>query len=296
MTRALLWAALVLALIVLTASSALRLSANGLSCSPWPACYGQAATAEAARAAPTTQALRAIHRVAATMFGLLALALAIVGWRRFAPGERTAAVLLIAVTAGLAWLGRHTPSPLPSVTLANVLGGLALIALLAWLLAHRSERETRIWPLGLLGLALALQAAGGALISARLAAASACSASCEHTWLPGAAALWDIGRAGSAADLIGHPQAGQPLIVLHALAGIGILIAAPLISAAQGGGGHARGFALAAGAASAAGMGLYAFDSPLWLAVLHAALAGGLVAALAASAAGGRQVLREDVQ
>lgn len=295
MIRALLWVALVLAFIVLAASSALRLSANGLSCSPWPACYGQSAAVEAARAAPTTQALRAILRVAATVFGLLALGLAIVGWRGFGRGERTAAVLLIAVTAGLAWLGRHTPSPLPSVTLANVLGGLALIALLAWLLAYRSGRKTRIWPLGVLGLAVCVQAAAGALISARLAAA-ACPESCEHAWLPGAAALWDIGRAGSATDLIGHPQAGQPLVALHVLGGIGILIAVPLIGAAQGGGGHAPRFTLAAVAASAVGMGLYALDSPLWLAVLHAALAGGLVAALAASAAGARQVLRKDVK
>ena len=140
-----------------------------------------------------------------------------------------------------------------------------------------------------------MQAVGGALISARLAAASACSGSCEHTWLPGAAALWDVTRAGSAADLLGLPQAGQPLIVLHALTGIGILIAALLIGAVQGGG-HARKLALAAGAASAAGMGLYAFESPLSLAVLHAALAGGLVATLAASAAGGRHDSRESVQ
>jgi cytochrome c oxidase assembly protein subunit 15 len=295
MIRPLIWAALLSAFIVLTASSALRLSADGLSCSPWPACYGQPATAEAAHVAPTTQALRAVHRVAATVFGLLAVALLILGWRRFARGQRLAAVWLLAVTAALAWLGRHTPSPLPAVSLANVLGGLALIALLAWLLAYRSDHQSRIWPVGLLGFALALQAAGGVLISARLAA-TACSASCTHAWPPGIAALWNLGRPGSAIDLLGQPEAGRPLVALHALTGIGIVLAAPLLDAAYGDGRHARALAFVAGVTSAAGLSLYAFGSPLWVAVLHTALAGGLIATLAVSAAASRSMLREGLQ
>lgn len=283
MIRSLLWTALVLAFIVLGASSALRLSANGLSCAPWPACYGQPATAEAVRSIEAMRALRALHRVAAGGFGLIALALAIGGWRRFSRSERTAVALLLTVTLGLAWLGRHTPSTLPAVTIANVLGGLALIALLGWLLASALGRRPHIALIGALGLALAFQAAGGALISARLAA-TACSPSCEHAWLPGAAALWHPGRAGSAIEVVGHPQGGQPLIALHALAGIGALIAMLLVAMTFAEGRAARRLALAAGATGVAGFGLYTLDSPLGLAVIHAALAGGLAAALAACA------------
>ncbi len=289
MIRALLWAALALAFVVLAASSSLRLAANGLSCTPWPACYGQPATAEAQSDATTTAALRAIHRVAATVFGLLALALPVAGWRRFARGERAATLLLLAVTAGLAWLGRHTPSPLPAVTVANVLGGLTLIGLLAWLLAPAAGRA-RIAVVGAFTLALAAQTAGGALISARLAGA-ACVPACERAWQPGALALWNPARAGSAQELLGDPKAGQPLVTTHAFAGIALLLAAIGIGAAHGGLRAARRLSMNAGAVVAAGMALYVFDSQLWLAVLHAALAGALVAALAALAAGGKASL-----
>lgn len=289
MIRALLLAALVLAFVVLAASSGLRLAANGLSCARWPACYGQPATAEAQGDAASTAALRAVHRVTATVFGLLALAIPLAGWRRFTRGERTAALLLLIVTVGLAWLGRHTPSPLPAVTLANVLGGLTLIGLLAWLLARDSGR-VRIAVVGAFALALALQAVGGALISARLAGA-ACVPACEHAWRPGVGALWNPARAGSAEALLGDPKAGQPLVATHALAGIALLLAAIGIGAVHGGSRAARRFSMTAGAAAAAGLALYVFDSPLWLAVLHAALAGALVAALAALAAGGKASL-----
>lgn len=289
MIRALLWAALALAFVVLAASSSLRLAANGLSCTPWPACYGQPATAEAQAHAASTSALRATHRVAATVFGLLALAIPLAGWRRFARGERAATLLLLAVTVGLAWLGRHTPSPLPAVTVANVLGGLTLIGLLAWLLAPAAGRA-RIAVIGAFALVLAAQTAGGALISARLAGA-ACVPACEHAWRPGVGALWNLGRVGSAVDLLGDLKAGQPLVATHGLVGIALLLAAIGIGAVHGGARAARRLSMTAGAAAAAGMALYAFDSPLWLAVLHAALAGALVAALAALAAGGKASL-----
>ncbi len=281
MIRALLMAALVLAFVVLAASSGLRLAANGLSCAPWPACYGQAATAEEQRGSVITSMLRALHRIAATVFGLLALAIPLAGWRRFTRGERAASLLLLAVTVGLAWLGRYTPSPLPAVTIANVLGGLALIGLTAWLLV-RGAGAPRLALVAALAAALALQAAGGALISARVAAA-ANSWPGDTLWAPGTATLWDVTRAGSAAELLGAPTAGQPLVATHALAGAALLVATLLVAAARGARRAARRLAIAAGAAAAAGFALYVFERPLLLAVLHAVLAGILIAALAAA-------------
>jgi cytochrome c oxidase assembly protein subunit 15 len=290
--RALQWSALALAFVVLAASSSLRLAANGLSCTPWPACYGKAATAQAVQATASTQALRAIHRVTATVFGLLVLALELFGWRRFNRGERTAALLLLAVTIGLAWLGLYTPSPLPAVTVANVLGGLTLIGLLAWMLSAGRHGSRHALVISALGVALALQATGGALISSRLAG-NACALLCERAWFPGAAVLWDVTRAGTAVELLGERDAGQPLVALHALAGLALLLATFMVGAMSGGDRLARRMLLAVAAAVAAGLALIALDSPLALAVLHATLVGGVFASLAMLLAGDSKAAKE---
>lgn len=296
MIRALQWSALALAFIVLAASSSLRLAANGLSCAPWPVCYGQTVTADAAQAATSTRALRAIHRVAATVFGLLVLALALRGWRHFSRAERLAALLLLGVTIALAWLGRYTPSPLPAVTVANVLGGLALVGLLTWMLAGHARVTRRVAVVvTVLGAALALQAADGALISARLAGA-ACTQPCERAWLPGAAALWDLARAGSATDVLGHQLGGQPLYAVHALAGMALLPLAFVLMAAAGGGRAARRLLGFIGATVAVGVLLHVFESPLWLAVVHAILASGTVAAVGALLASDNNVAMETIR
>jgi heme A synthase len=207
-----------------------------------------------------------------------------------------AVLLLVGVTVGLAWLGRYTPSPLPAVTIANVLGGLALIGLLAWMLAHRVQVARRTVVIAaVLAAALALQAADGALISARLAGA-ACAQPCEHAWLPGAAALWDLARAGSATELLGHRLGGQPLYAVHALTGMALLPLAFVLIAAAGGGPAARRLLMVIGATVAAGVLLNVFESPLWLGVVHAILASSAVAALAVLLASDGQVTLEAVR
>ena len=79
---------------------------------------------------------RVAHRVAASAVGIIAIALVFVGWSRLERGERIAAGIAFVLTAGLAWLGRHTPSELPLVTLGNVAGGFALAAAFAWVAAR----------------------------------------------------------------------------------------------------------------------------------------------------------------
>ena len=163
--RRLLQLAFALALVVVGASATLRLAANGIGCEPWPACYGGADTAAAANATPLARALRLSHRIAASAFALVALAAVALGWRRWASGQRIAGAALLAATALLAWIGRHTPSPLPAVTLINLLGGFALLALLAYLLAARPPAAAAAAPIGalaVLAVALALQAGSGA--------------------------------------------------------------------------------------------------------------------------------------
>jgi heme a synthase len=222
-------AALVLA--IATASAMLRLSLAGVGCTPWPACYAERSALQPwqpgsdAAAGPAMSAMqsavrvgesvttpeppwhagvRLAHRISASAAGLVFLFVVLMGWSRWTAGERVAGLLLLAVSAGLALLGRYTPSTLPVVVLANLIGGHLLLAALAWLLAARAASR---WPsyrsverrrpggnawlpvAALLVGLLLLQEGLGSLVSAR-AAAAACDRGC---------ALADLSSAGAAA-------------------------------------------------------------------------------------------------
>jgi cytochrome c oxidase assembly protein subunit 15 len=157
--------ALALVLVVTLSSAFIRLSQSGLPCRDWPACYGaQAGTAAVALSeeSPVFFA-RVLHRIAASVAGLLFLAIAALGWRRWRGDSRRAAAMALVVLAGLlAWLGKYTPSTLPAVMLGNLLGGMALLGLLAWLRQCTAGGETpraqpRVWTaLALAALPIAL--------------------------------------------------------------------------------------------------------------------------------------------
>ncbi|HXF45641.1 MAG TPA: hypothetical protein VNK91_05940, partial [Burkholderiaceae bacterium] len=170
MARVLLGALLALACVILAASSHLRLAANGLDCEPWPHCYGTEKAAQAANATATAVVLRLSHRVAAAAFALLLAVWAALAWRGLARPERWVAALLIAATALLAWVGTRMPSALPWITLANVLGGFALVALVLALLrvgaddAAAAMTRAQRRAAAAVVTALVLQAAGGVLI------------------------------------------------------------------------------------------------------------------------------------
>lgn len=109
-------------------------------------------------------ALRLLHRAAASLEVLAAAWLAWLAWRR--PVERHAALataLIVALTVLLCLIGIvGGRSPSPIMALGNVLGGLALAAAFAWLLAWRPAALAA--PLALAAL-LAVQAAVGARLS-----------------------------------------------------------------------------------------------------------------------------------
>lgn len=290
LTQPLLVTALVLALTVLGASSYLRLAANGIGCEPWPVCYGKEVTADAANASAQAQAVRVTHRVAATAFALVALAAVVLGWRRWGAPARTAAVALLAVTAALALVGRYTPSTLPAITLANVLGGLALAGCLGFLISAQRTVARYVPPhrharaLAVVLVLLALQAASGTMISARSAGA-ACAIECSETWLPGAAQLWNPLEAGNAVDLLRRTRAGEPLHALHRLGGIVVAllaVAAASASTRRPGTPYVRAVVGASALAFALGLALAAYEGPLAAAVAHALAAGALAAACAA--------------
>lgn len=78
---------------------------------------------------------RALHRASAMLVGVLVLLIAVFGWSSMRTGARVALAIALADTAFLAWLGRFTPHPLPLVTIANLVGGIALAAAFAWIAA-----------------------------------------------------------------------------------------------------------------------------------------------------------------
>jgi hypothetical protein len=77
-------------------------------------------------------AVRAVHRVSASAAALLILA---VGWLAWRGGRRPLAAAVVLLMIGLSILGAATgTTPPPAAQAGNLLGGLALAALLAWLL------------------------------------------------------------------------------------------------------------------------------------------------------------------
>src|SRR5450759_1433635 len=188
--RRLLTLSVALVLVIMTASAVLRLSQYGWGCANWPACYGDNPVGGTLlQATAPLYWVRVMHRVCATIAGLLFVALALFWWNGWnKTRDRVLSFAPVVLAAFLAWLGRYTPSVLPAVTLGNLLGGMATLAVLWWLRASLGRgggpgRRTASGPLTLtmagaaatgLGL-LFVQMALGGLTSARLAAV-ACTA------------------------------------------------------------------------------------------------------------------------
>jgi cytochrome c oxidase assembly protein subunit 15 len=299
--RRLLWLAFALACVVVAASATLRLAANGIGCTPWPACYGLVETASAAQQTTLVQTLRLTHRIAASSFALVALGAVLIGWTRWLRTARAMGVALLLVTAVLAGIGRYTPSPLPLITLINVLGGFSLLVLLAWLLAATRDAATPgatprfvAVACSLLLLILAWQAASGALISARLAGDACATAGCGQFWLPGASVLLNPLGAGSARQLLSDPAAGQALHMLHRALGLALLLLAWSVVKSwprQ----QAQALRLAAWALTAAlltGVVAATLDGSLAATVSHVLLAGLAAAGLGVALAAGNSRLK----
>lgn len=115
-----------LVFVVIAASAWLRLAPAGVPCPPG-GCEGFT----------LADAVRLAHRVAAMGVSVLALLLAALAWKPpAAGGRRAAAMAILVLVAVLAVVGRKSSGTvLPAVTLTNLLGGLALLALTAGLAA-----------------------------------------------------------------------------------------------------------------------------------------------------------------
>jgi cytochrome c oxidase assembly protein subunit 15 len=169
--------ALAVAFIVVVMGAYVRLSDAGLGCPDWPFCYGQPVPAEIADRDALAKAWKEMgHRYLAGTLGLLILALAVLAWRtRRCHVLATAIVLLVLFQATL---GKWTVTMLlkPAIVTAHLLGGMATLALLAWLALtqwpHTLAPEMRaLRPAAAIALVvLALQIMLGGWVSANYAA------------------------------------------------------------------------------------------------------------------------------
>lgn len=201
-------AATALALSVVVFGAFVRLTDAGLGCPDWPGCYGRIdvprtsdaiARAEAAHPERPVEVAKAWiemgHRYAATLLGVLIIAIAARAWWRRAQGVAVALPLgLLALVVFQGLLGMWTVTLLlkPAVVTAHLVGGLATLSLLLLL----ALRHAPSWPpmrpragtrrLGWLALAvLGVQILLGGWTSTNYAAL-ACTdfPTCQQQWWP----------------------------------------------------------------------------------------------------------------
>jgi heme a synthase len=232
MYRKLVLLAACLALVVIVVGAYVRLEDAGLGCPDWPGCYGQLigvperahemAKAEQAFPGKTVDVGRArtemFHRYLAGALGLLILAIAAVAWRRRdelrqSPWLATALVVLVAFQSTL---GMWTVTMLlkPAIVTLHLLGGMATLALLAWLALRElgpaaPAAAARLRPWAALGLAILIaQIALGGWVSANYAALACIDfPACHGRWLP----EMDFGHAFHVVRELGVTADGAPL-------------------------------------------------------------------------------------
>ncbi|HKQ28114.1 MAG TPA: COX15/CtaA family protein [Burkholderiales bacterium] len=164
-----------LAFIVVVIGAYVRLSDAGLGCPDWPLCYGQPLPGEIADSDALARAWKEMgHRYLAGTLGFLILLLALWSWRvRRSSWLATAILALVLVQATL---GAWTVTMLlkPAIVTAHLVGGMAILGLLAWFaleqFPHTVKYESLRFPAVAALAMLAVQVALGGWVSSNYAA------------------------------------------------------------------------------------------------------------------------------
>lgn len=211
MYRKLAWFAVAYTLVVVVVGAYVRLADAGLGCPDWPGCYGEltphharddiekAVEEQGGTHGPVSMSKawkEMFHRYIAGGLGLLILAITATAWlRRRELGQSPAlATGILGLVIFQAALGMWTVTLLlkPVIVTLHLLGGMALLALLAWLALRQQAPPplpaavTGLRPLGLLALLVVIaQIALGGWVSTNYAAL-ACTdfPTCHGEWLP----------------------------------------------------------------------------------------------------------------
>lgn len=305
--RALAAVSMLLAFVVVTLGAYVRLRDAGLACPDWPGCYGKLVglptAAEAAEAVPGVPLdagrawIEMSHRYAAALLGLLSLALAYLAfrWREGIPRSRRIAAWALAVLVmfqGLLGMLTVTELLMPAVVTAHLLGGMSVLALLAFLVTRdrgefRSPPSRALRALAALSFAAALaQVALGGWVSTNHAGLSCPDfPSCNGSLVPdpvdgsGFALSRELGR-----DASGGPVTHSALATIHWAHRVGALALLALLAGYAAAlmressrRGSALGLLAIAGAQASIGVGAVVYKLPLALAWLHNAFAALLV-------------------
>lgn len=294
-----------------------RLTDSGLGCPDWPGCYGHAsplgaqadihAAESALPSGPVTHGkawIEMLHRYLATGVGVLVMVMAWAAWRmRREPGAPSpwwaGTTLLWVCVQGAFGALTVTMKLYPAIVTAHLLGGMVLLALLAWQAEALTPRAPlRLapglrWGLSLVAGSSVLQIALGAWVSTNYAVL-ACTdfPTCQGVWWP----AMDFARGFELQRELGQTAGGDFLpfaaltaihythrlmayVVLAALAALALALARA----------HQRRWALALGGVAAwqlaTGLSNVVLDWPLLAAVAHTGGAAALVVVLTLLAA-----------
>lgn len=242
-------AVLTLALVVIGAY--VRLSDAGLGCPDWPGCYGRISPLHASDQISLAVAEQGgehgpvsmhkawkemVHRYIAGFLGLMLLAIAVIAWTRRAdlrqsPGLPIALVVVVLIQATL---GMWTVTLLlkPMIVTLHLLGGMTILAMLAWLALRQLDLQppqaaATLRAPALIGLVLlALQIALGGWVSSNYAALACPDLPlCRGEWVP----PMDFGNAFHVLRELGMTPEGEllsneALTAIHWMHRIGALI------------------------------------------------------------------------
>ncbi len=255
------WVSLVFAFIVIILGAYVRLSDAGLGCPDWPGCYGhldipneeyQIIADENGTVSyphrlfePAKAWKEMIHRYAAGTLGILILMLTVSAWRNRSYTEQPVILplLLLALLLFQAMLGMWTVTLQlkPVVVMAHLLGGLATLSLLAWIVLRQGRYGEDTTPIvnyamrnyALVGLLiLVIQITLGAWTSANYASL-ACPdfPTCQGYWWPPtnfkeAFVIWH----GNSVSYEGGVLNNDARVTIHLIHRIGALVVGLYIS------------------------------------------------------------------